>query len=138
MLQFMFFACVIIITSLVNHTRTADQEQISPATVFLSNEQYYSYDQRPSPSVGEWYMVWMIYGGHMITGNECGSFSNLSVTLPTSQFILQPFRCFTYITAHSPNSSFASPTSQALHLASRPCFVAGVRFSFDCPSRKQD
>ena len=29
------------------------------------------------------------------------SFSNLSVTSPTSQFILQPFRCFTYVTAHS-------------------------------------
>ena len=55
--------------------------------------------------------------------------SNLSVTSTTSQLILQPFRCFTYVTAHSPtlplfhlrhsafsNSSFASPTSQALHL----------------------
>ena len=54
----------------------------------------------------------------------------------TSQFILQPFRRFTYITAHSPtllllhlrhssfsNPSFASPTSQVHHLiylASRP------------------
>ena len=28
------------------------------------------------------------------------SFFNLSVALPTSQLILQPFRCFTYITAH--------------------------------------
>ena len=57
------------------------------------------------------------------------SFSNLSVTSPTSQLILQPFRRFTYVTAHSPtlpllhlrhssfsNPSFASPTSQALHL----------------------
>ena len=48
---------------------------------------------------------------------------------PTSQLILQPFRRFTYITAHSPtllflhvrhssffNPSFASPTSQVLHL----------------------
>ena len=43
------------------------------------------------------------------------SFSNHSVALPTSQFILQPFRCFTYVTAFS-NPSFASPTSQALHL----------------------
>ena len=64
------------------------------------------------------------------------SFSNPSVALPTSQLILQPFRCFTYVTAHSPtiqllhlrhssssNSSFASPTSQALHLASRPCGI---------------
>ena len=31
------------------------------------------------------------------------SFSNPSVALPTSQIILQPFRCFTYVTAHSPN-----------------------------------
>ena len=69
---------------------------------------------------------------------ELCSFSNLSVTSPTSQIILQPFRCFTYVTAHSPtvpllhlrqssysNPSFASPTSQALHLiylASRPCW----------------
>ena len=67
---------------------------------------------------------------------EQSSFSNLSVTLPTSQLILQPFRRFAYVTAHSPtqpllhlrhssfsNPSFASPTSQALHLihpASRP------------------
>ena len=57
------------------------------------------------------------------------SFSNLSVTSPTSQLILQPFRRLTYVTAHSPtlpllhlrrssfsNPSFASPVSQALHL----------------------
>ena len=58
------------------------------------------------------------------------------VTSPTSQLVLQPFRRFTYITANSPtlpllhlrhrsfsDPSFASPTSQALHLihlASRP------------------
>ena len=30
------------------------------------------------------------------------SFSNPSVALPTSQLILQAFRCFTYVTAHSP------------------------------------
>ena len=67
------------------------------------------------------------------------SFSNSSFALPTSQLILQPFRHFTYVTAHSPtlpllhlrhssfsNPSFASPTSQALHLihlASRPYFT---------------
>ena len=71
------------------------------------------------------------------TSQVC-SFSNLSDASPTSQLILQPFRRFTYVTAHSPtllflhlrhssfsNPSFASPTSQALHLillASRPCF----------------
>ena len=54
---------------------------------------------------------------------------NLSVTSPTSQLISQPFRRFTYVTAHSQtlpllhlrhssfsNPSFASPTSQALRL----------------------
>ena len=30
------------------------------------------------------------------------SFSNPSVALPMSQLILQPFRCFTYVTAHTP------------------------------------
>ena len=67
---------------------------------------------------------------------EQSSFSKLSVTSPTSQLILQPFRRFTYVTAHYPTlpllhlhhssfskPSFAFPTSQALHLrhlASRP------------------
>ena len=66
------------------------------------------------------------------------SFSNLSVTLPTSQLILQSFRRFIYVTAHSPtlplfllrhssffNPYFAFPTSQALHLrhlANRPWY----------------
>ena len=57
------------------------------------------------------------------------SFYNPSIALPTSQLILQPFRRFTYITAHSPtlllfhlrhssfsNPSFACLTSQVLHL----------------------
>ena len=68
---------------------------------------------------------------------ELCSFSNLSVPSTTLQLILQPFRRFTYVTAHSPtlpllllrnssfsNPSFASPASQALHLihlASRSC-----------------
>ena len=33
---------------------------------------------------------------------ELCSFSNPSVTSPTSQLIIQPFRRFTYVTAHSP------------------------------------
>ena len=61
---------------------------------------------------------------------------NCDVGEPTSQLILQPFRRFTYITAHPPtllllhlrhssfsNTSFASLKSQVLHLihlASRP------------------
>ena len=53
------------------------------------------------------------------------SFCTPPVALPTSQLILQPFRCFTNVTAYSPTPSFASPASQALqfrHLASRPCY----------------
>ena len=60
------------------------------------------------------------------------SFSNPSATLPTSQLILQRFRCFTYVIGTSPTShiilqpfrcfpyvtahSTALPTSWALHL----------------------
>ena len=69
---------------------------------------------------------------------EQSSFSNLSVTTPTSQLILQPFRRLTYLTDHSPalpllhlcdssfsNPSFASSVSLARHLrhmASRPWY----------------
>ena len=55
------------------------------------------------------------------------SFSNPSVALPTSQLIVQPFRCFTHVTTHSPtlpslylrhswfsNLSVALPTSQLI------------------------
>ena len=68
--------------------------------------------------------------------DELCSFSKLSVASPTSQLILQPFRRFTFVIAHFPtlpllhlrhssfsNPSFASSTSQVLHLhhlASRP------------------
>ena len=49
---------------------------------------------------------------------ELCSFSNLSVTSPMSQLILQPFCHFTYITAHSPtlpllhvgHNSFSNPS----------------------------
>ena len=70
--------------------------------------------------------------------DELCSFSNLFVTSPTSELILQSFRRFTYVTAHSPTlpllhlrhssfstPSFASPTSQDFHLrhlASRPWY----------------
>ena len=67
---------------------------------------------------------------HLIhLASQQNSFSNLSVTSSTSQLILQTFRRFTYVAAHSPilpllhlrrssfsNPSFSSPTSQTLHL----------------------
>ena len=81
------------------------------------------------------------------------SFSNPSVALLTSQLILQSFRRFTYVTAHSPNlpslylrhSSFSNPSfaptaSQALHLrhlASRPCVVHELRILYNYVTRRQ-
>ena len=57
------------------------------------------------------------------------SISNSYIASPTSQLILQPFRRFIYVTAHSPTlltlhlrhsslykPSVSSPTSQSLHL----------------------
>ena len=51
-----------------------------------------------------------------MTNYELCPFSNLSATSPTSQLILQPFRRFTYVTAHSPMSRAHSPTFPSLHL----------------------
>ena len=57
------------------------------------------------------------------------SFSNPPVVLPTSQLILQPFRCFTYVTAHSPTllsllqvtgSSLTSPGEPPMTLSYYP------------------
>ena len=50
--------------------------------------------------------IWNISRAHSPTFQSLNlrhnSFSNPSVALPTSQLILQPFRCFTYVTVHSP------------------------------------
>ena len=63
--------------------------------------------------------------------NELCSFSNPSVASPTSQFTLQPFFHFSYVTSSSLNSpelcslsnlSFTSPTSQLI-LQSFHCFT---------------
>ena len=49
------------------------------------------------------------------------SFSKPSVALPTSQFILQPFSCFTYITVHELCSfSILSVTSTTSQLILQP------------------
>ena len=50
------------------------------------------------------------------------SFYNPSLALPTSQLILQPFRCFTYVTVSFFNPYVASPTSQFIFQTLR-CFT---------------
>ena len=67
------------------------------------------------------------------------SFSNPSATLPTSQLILQPFRCFTYIIGTSPTSHLIlqpfrrfiyatadSTTHPQLHLRHRSFYNSSV------------
>ena len=74
------------------------------------------------------------------------SFSNTSIGLPTSQLILQAFRCFTYVTAHSPtfpsfhlhhssfsNPSVSLPTSQLILQPFR-CFTYVTAHSSTIPS----
>ena len=82
----------------------------------------------PYPQARSCYCGWK-WVSSVASGGTQSSFSNLFVTSPTSQLILQHFRRFTYVAAHSPilpwlhlrhssffNPSFSSPTSQALHL----------------------
>ena len=52
------------------------------------------------------------------------SFSNPSVTLPTSQLILQPFRCFTYATVHfQPFFRISYVTSSSLNSPGEPPMI---------------
>ena len=61
------------------------------------------------------------------------SFSNRSLALPTSQLILQPFRCFTYVEAHSPtllslllrHRIFTYVTWRAAHVQELPGSIPG-------------
>ena len=79
------------------------------------------------------------------------AFSNPSVALPTSQIILQPFRCFAYVIAHSPTLlsllqpfrhftyvTVHSPTLPSLYLRHRSFFKPSVasltHSSFSNPS----
>ena len=103
-------------------------------------ERVFFFSFPPTPKIKDFEKNHIYFSSHSKQDYiEKSSFSNLFVTSPTSQLILQPLRRFTYITSHSPtlpllhlrhssfsNTSFASPTSEALHLrhlASRPCLV---------------
>ena len=66
--------------------------------------------------------------------HEKSSFSNLSVTSPTSRLILQPFRRFTYVTAHYPTclrftyvTAYSHyPNLPSLHLLHSSCSNSSV------------
>ena len=65
---------------------------------------------RNSPFWQQWFQISRNRKHYCINNSEIWgrtqhllcSFSNHSVALPTSQLILQPFLCFTYVTSHSP------------------------------------
>ena len=81
---------------------------VGEVTERLKNEQSFTYVTAHSPTLLSLHL-------------RHNSFSNPSVTLPTSQLILHPFRCFTYVTVHSPTllsllSRAYSPTFPSLHL----------------------
>ena len=70
-------------------------------------------------------------------------FSNPSVVLCTSQLILQPFRCFTYVSAHSPilislllrHRLFTYVTWRAAHAPWRVSKLASHRWGPEFASR---
>ena len=70
------------------------------------------------------------------------SFSNPSIALSTSQLILQPLRCFTYVTAHSPtllslllrHKLFIQFTGRAAHVKHCLKLVCGVAYRINTNS----
>ena len=72
---------------------------VGEATEGLENELWRKYND---VRVGEWGSLTSLYLRH-------SSFSNPSAALPTSQFNLQPFRCFTYVIGTSPTSPGEPP-----------------------------
>ena len=65
---------------------TAVDYLVVDVVCYLTTVMYYSYGQRPSPSVYGWYMVWMTYYGHMITGDECGpNFHDICLTIGSNR-----------------------------------------------------
>ena len=49
--------------------------------------------------------------------------SNLSIALPTSQLILQPFRCFTYVTVQSPTLPLLQLRHCSVHCPTFPSLL---------------
>ena len=79
---------------------------------------HFTYVTTLSPTLPSLYLRHSSFSNPSVA--ELSSFSNISVTSSTSQLSLQPFRRFTYVTAHSsilPLMSWAhSPKFPSLHL----------------------
>ena len=106
---------------------------VGKATEGLENELWRTWSDG---KVGEWALLYIPISINLYLWTLL-ILQPFFVTSTTSQLILQPFRRFTYVTVNSLtlsllhirhssffNPSFASPTSQALHLihlANRPC-----------------
>ena len=74
--------------------------EVGEATEGLENELWRRKGWRMSFDVGE--VTKRLENEQSSLHLRHNSFSKPSVALPTSQLILQPFSCFTYVTTHSP------------------------------------
>ena len=86
------------------------------ALLILQPFHRFTYVTTHSPTLLSLYLCHSSFSNLSSFHRRYNSFFNPSVALPTSQLILQPFRCFTYVTAHSP----ALLSLLLRHLASRP------------------
>ena len=97
------------------------------AELILQPFRHFTFVTTHSPTLPSLYPVTADYPTFSSLYLRHNSFYNPSVTLPTSQLILQSFRRFTYVTTHSQtlpslylrhssfsNHSVASPTSQLI------------------------
>ena len=75
-------------------TMAHNQNPATPEGRTCLRADYFTYIQQDDNYVTR-LKVWRMSSAH-------SSFYNPSLALPTSQLIPQPFRCFTYVTAHSP------------------------------------
>ena len=113
--------------SLKNEQSSFSKPTITSSTsqLILQTFRRFTYAAAHSPTLPLLHLRHISFPNPSVIDLRHSSFSNPSVVLPTLQFILQPFRCFTYVTVHSPtfpllylrhssfsNPSVALPTSQ--------------------------
>ena len=77
------------------------------AELILQPFRHFIYVTAHSPTLPLLHLRHSSFSNLSVTHLRYNLFSNPSVALPTSQLILQPFHCLTYVTAHSPTLSKA-------------------------------
>ena len=75
---------------------------MSQLILILQSFRHFTYVTAHSPTLPSLYLRHNSFSNLSVLHLRHSSFSNPSVALPTSNLILQSFRRFTYVTAHSP------------------------------------